>query len=64
MKKTTAITVHRTSEWERVSVLYSEIDAKGSIIATNQREGFIVMDDALLGHISALEEFVDKRLNS
>lgn len=64
MKKTTAITVHRTSEGERVSVLYSEIDAKGSIIAANQRDGFIVMDAGLLAHIAALEAYVDERLNS
>lgn len=63
MKKTTAITVHRTSEGERVSVLYSEVDEKGTIIATNQRDGFIVMDDALQGHITALEAYVDGRLN-
>lgn len=63
MKKTTAITVHRTSEGERVSVLYSEIDERGTIIATNQRDGFIVMDAGLLGHIEALETYVDDRLN-
>lgn len=63
MKKTTAITVHRTSEGERVSVLYSEIDEKGNIIATNQREGFIAMEPDLLGHIEALETYVDSRLN-
>ena len=63
MKKMTAITVHRTSEGERVSVLYSEIDALGTIIATNQREGFIAVDEVLLGHIAALEDYVEKRLN-
>lgn len=63
MKKTTAITVHRTSEGERVSVLYSEIDEKGNITATNQREGFIAMEADLLGHIEALETYVDGRLN-
>lgn len=64
MKRTTAITVHRTSEGERVSVLYSEIDEKGNIISTNQREGFIAMDRNLLENILALESYVDNRLNS
>lgn len=64
MKKTTAITVHRTSEGERVSVLYSEIDSYGNIIATNQRDGFIAIDETLLNHIIALEEYTNNRLNS
>ena len=63
MKKLTAITVHRTGEGERVSVLYSEVDAQGNIIATNQRDGFIAVDETLLGHIAAMESYVEKRLN-
>lgn len=63
MKKMTAITVHRTSEGERVSVLYSEIDERGNIIATNQRDGFIAVDETLLEHIAALEGYVQDRLS-
>ena len=63
MKKATAITVHRTSEGERVSILYSEIDERGTIISTNQRDGFIAVDEDILGHIAALETYVDRRLN-
>lgn len=63
MKRLTGIIIHRTNEGERVSVLYSEIDENGTFISTNQRDGFVAVDETLLGHIEALEKFVERRLN-
>ena len=64
MKKITAVTLHQTGEGERVSILYSDVDGNGNIIATNQREGFIAVDEGLLADIQAVKTFCEKRLNS
>lgn len=61
--KTTAITIHRTSEGERLAILYSTIDENGEIKATNQQRSMIVLDGDVLSHIKAIEEFVDGRIN-
>ena len=61
--KTTAITIHRTSEGERLAILYSTIDENGEIRATNQQKSMIILDDDVLNHIKAIEDFVNGRIN-
>lgn len=63
MNKPTAVTLHRTSEGERLAVLYSTIDGQGNITATNQQKSRIVLEEELLAHIAALETFVEGWLN-
>ncbi len=63
MNATTAITIHRTSEGARLSVLYSTIDDKGNVTATNRQMSMIAVDEALLAHIAAIEQFVKDRIN-
>ena len=63
MNKLTAVTLHRTSEGERLAVLYSTIDEQGNITATNQQKSRIVLEEELLAHIAALEENVEGWLN-
>ena len=63
MNKPTASTMHRTSEGERLAVLYSAIDEEGNITATNQQKSRIVLEGEMLGHIAAIESFVEAWLN-
>lgn len=45
MKKITSITMHTTSEGQRLSYTYSVIDeATGAVVSTNNRESLVVLD--------------------
>lgn len=62
MKKLTSFTGHKTSEGQRISYTYSEIDETGKLINQNIRENFIVMDEELQGHIEGIESYINERL--
>lgn len=58
MKKITSFTAHVTAEGQRISYTYSEIDETGNLKSQNNRENFIVMDAALMGHIEAINAYI------
>ncbi len=67
MNVLTSITMHTTSEGQRLSYTYSRVDeATGAILQDNIRESMIVMDipanAEALAHMQALRAFVGKRL--
>lgn len=67
MKVLTSVTMHTTSEGQRLSYTYSNVDeASGAILQDNIRESMIVMDipanAAALEHIAALKSYVGGRL--
>ena len=57
MRKVTSITTHTTAEGKRISLTYSEIESTGKIVGDNKRINRVVVDEAALEHITALEEF-------
>lgn len=67
MKKITSITMHTTSEGQRLSYTYSVIDENtGSVVSSNNRESLVVLDipankDALAA-IGAVMSYVAEKL--
>lgn len=62
MKKLTSFTAHVTSEGQRISYTYSDIDDSGKLISQNNRENFIVMDAELMEHINAINSHIYSRM--
>lgn len=68
MKKVvTSVTMHTTSEGQRLSYTYSEVNEDtGTVLRDNIRESLIVMpipaNTEALGHIQAVKEFVEAKL--
>lgn len=67
MKKLTSVTMHTTSEGQRLSYTYSVIDEDtGAIISDNNRESMIVLDipknAEVLVHIDAIKAYLSGKL--
>lgn len=67
MKKITSITMHTTSEGQRLSYTYSVVDeSTGAIVSSNNRESLVVLDISAnketLAHIEAVKTFVSGKL--
>lgn len=67
MKKVTSITIHTTSEGQRLSYTYSVIDeATGAITSDNNRESMIVLDipsnEDALNCIDSLKSYVTEKM--
>lgn len=60
MKKLTSFTKFTTGEGERVSFTFSEVSEKGKIVNPNNKGNFIVMDDEILSHIHAIDDYIKK----
>ena len=60
MKKLTSFTKLNTGEGARISYTYSEIDANGVMISQNNKGSFVVMDEAMLEHLNAVETFIQE----
>lgn len=58
MKKLTSVTQFVTGEGMRISYTFSEIDENGNLISQNNKGNFIVMDEQLLSHITAVNDYV------
>ena len=63
MKKITSITMHTTSEGQRLSYTYSVIDENtGAVVSSNNRESLVVLDipanQETLAHMAAVNAFV------
>ena len=53
----TSVTTHVTAEGMRLSFTYSQINEQGEIVKSNERVTRIVVDDEMLAHIDALNEY-------
>lgn len=60
MKRLTSFTHHVTAEGDRISFTYSEIDEKGKLIKQNERENFVVMEEAVQEHIDAINKYISE----
>lgn len=68
IKQLTSVTMHTTSEGQRISYTYSEINEEtGQIISENNRESRIVLDTEanaeVLGHIAGIKSYVEGKLS-
>lgn len=67
MKKITSIVIHTTSEGQRLSYTYSQIDERtGAVISSGNRESLVVLttpeNAEALTAIKTLTDFVDGKL--
>lgn len=59
MKKLlTSFTKFTTGEGERVSFTFSEVSEKGELVNPNNKGNFVVMDDELLSHLQAVDNYI------
>lgn len=58
MRKLTSFTKLTTGEGARIAFTFSEVDDNGKLISRNNKGCFIAMDDGILGHIRAIEQFI------
>lgn len=68
MKKITSITMHITSEGQRISYTFSEIDeSSGTILSDNNRTSFVMLDieanRLALSAVKTIEDFIYEKMN-
>ena len=60
MKKLTSFSLFKSTEGNRISFSFSEIDDKGNIESRNNKGSFIVMDNTLMEHINAIKQYINE----
>ena len=53
----TSMGILTTAEGKRISITFSVIDNAGKITKENQRVNRVILDEDVLSHISAIEQF-------
>jgi hypothetical protein len=61
MKILTGFAIIKDSVGHRITYTHSEVDEKGTIISSNNKESFIVLDAETKGLISGLENKINER---
>lgn len=59
LNRLTGIAIITTGEGERISFTFTTLDSDGNIISTNNKGSFIVMNDELQEHITAIKNYVN-----
>lgn len=67
MKKITSVTMHTTSEGQRLSYTYSVIDENsGAVISENNRESMVVLDiptnQEVLKNIASINTYIGDKM--
>lgn len=62
MKILTGYAVIKDAIGHRITYTYSEVDGQGTIISSNKKESFVVMDIDTKNIISQLEAKIEERL--
>ena len=62
MKILTGFAVIKDSVGNRITCTTSEVDEKGTIVSSNNKESFIVLDKEVNTLISSLEEKIKERI--
>ena len=62
MKILTGFAIIKDSVGHRITYTYSEVDDQGTIISSNKKESFVVMDEEDKGLIGNLEGKITERL--
>lgn len=62
MKKLSGFSIINDTVGKKIAYSYSEINEDGTIIKSNVRESFVVIDEKILDFISTIEKKIDERL--
>lgn len=60
MKKVTSFTHLITGEGNRIAFTYSEMNESGDLISQNNKANFVAIDQELLTHINAINDYINK----
>lgn len=60
MKKVTSFTHLRTGEGDRIAYTFSEISSDGAIISQNNKGNFVIVDDAIESHVTAINKYISE----
>ena len=60
MKKVTSFTHLITGEGSRIAFTYLEMNESGDLISQNNKGNFVAMDQELLAHINAINDYINK----
>lgn len=60
MKKVTSFTHLITGEGNRIAFTYSEMNESGDLIRQNNKANFVAIDQELLTHINAINDYINK----
>lgn len=60
MKKVTSFTHLITGEGSRIAFTYSEMNESGDLISQNNKGNFVAMDQELIVHINAINDYINK----
>lgn len=60
MKRLTSFTHLTTGEGDRIAYTFSEIDSSGNLMSQNNKGNFIAVDEELISHIRAIQDFIKK----
>lgn len=63
MNKETGFAVITQDVGKILTYAYAVIDADGNITKNNVKESFVVMDEDLLAHVTAIETYINNKLN-
>lgn len=62
IKRITSFTHLITGEGDRISFTYSEMDENGTLIKQNNRGNFVVVDEGILNHINAINDYITRKI--
>lgn len=60
MKKVTSFTHLRTGEGDRIAYTFSEISSNGAIISQNNKGNFVIVDDTIEAHVTAINKYISE----
>ena len=60
MKKLTSFMCLNTGEGERLAFPYSEVAPDGTIISQNNKGNFLVLDEDLEDHTTAIKDYINQ----
>lgn len=60
MKIVTSFTHLITGEGNRIAYTYSEVDEDGTLVSQNNRGNFVAVNEELVGHINAINDYITK----
>lgn len=60
MKKLTSFMSLNTGEGGRIAFTFSEVAADGTIISQNNKGNFLVMDEELEAHVTAVKDYISQ----
>lgn len=62
MKKVTAWTKYEDGGFVEIAYNYKEVSNDGNIIKDNAKGGVVVMDEEIIKHIQAVEDFLSSKI--